>query len=258
MLSLFTILRKRLQSTGLQPGEVFLTFDDGPNLEDNVTPALLNVLHRHDVKAGFCLVGKLIDRHPQIVQRMFHSGHLLINHTYRHRHPLRQSYRVLHQEVVDCDAALGRALGIADYRSTYFRAPYGIVTPAVRRVTRRRRMQHVLLTHYGWDTRVGPTSCEPVIRMLLDSARQKNGGLFVFHDGSLCPPIVPEASWSDSSENRIWVPEAVDRIITELKAEGLRFVVPEVTKEAVRDAVMVATGHRDSGRPATDGPRRVA
>lgn len=232
MLSLFTILRKRLYSAGLKPGEVFLTFDDGPNLVDNVTVSLLNVLHRHDVKAGFCLVGKLIDSHPQVVRRMYHSGHLLINHTYRHRHPMRQSYRVLDDEVAACDAALGRALGIPGYRSHYFRAPYGIVTPAVRRVTRRRKMQQVLLTHYGWDTRVGPGHCEPVVDLMLSSAREKRGGLFVFHDGSLVPSLMPETTWAESPENRVWVPEAVDRIITELKAEGLRFVIPQASHQA--------------------------
>lgn len=238
MLSLFTILRKRLSSAGLQTGEVFLTFDDGPNTVDNVTSSLLNVLHRHGVKAGFCLVGKLVDRHPEIVRRMHDSGHLLINHTQRHRHPLRQSYHVIDREVEECDAALARALGVPDYRSHTFRAPYGIVTPAVRKVTRRRQLRHVLLTHYGWDTRVGPSNYSSVVDMMIASARAKSGGLFVFHDGSLCPPFVPEASWSESSENRIWVPEAVDRVITELKADGMRFVIPERLQAVSRPAVV--------------------
>ena len=50
--------------------------------------------------------------------------------------------------------------------------------------------------------------------------------MFVLHDGSLCPPKIPEPDWNRSVENRIWIPDAVDRIIRELKAEGLRFVTP--------------------------------
>lgn len=227
MLSLFTIMRRKPRKVGLNSGEVVLTFDDGPNLQDNVTPSLLNVLHRHSVKAGFCIVGKQVRKHPEVVQRMHRSGHLLINHTTRHKHPLRQNLKTLIEEVEQCDREIGTALGVEDYKSEYFRAPYGIVTPAVRRLTRRLKMTPVLLTHYGWDTRVGPGNFEPVVDMLIANAKKHRGGMFVFHDGSLCPPFVPTADWNDSTENRSWVPEAVDRVVEELKADGLRFVIPQ-------------------------------
>jgi len=207
-----------------------LTFDDGPNLEDNVTPDVLDVLHQHSVKAGFCAVGEQIRRHPEVLRRMYHSGHLLINHTQNHGHPMRQNYAKLLEEVEACDRTTGETLGITDYRSEYFRAPYGIVTPSVRRVTRRLGMKPVLLTHYGYDTRVGPHNCTPVVDKMIANARQHHGGMYVFHDGSLCPPLVPENDWSRSVENRSWIPEAVDRVITELKSEGLTFVLPARTK----------------------------
>ena len=237
MLSLFTILRRTPRKVGLNRGEVTLTFDDGPNLQDNVTPAVLNVLHQHSVKAGFCVVGKQVRQHPQVVQRMYHSGHLLINHTQKHKHPVRQNYATLREEIEQCDVEIGKALNIADYRSEFFRAPYGIVTPAVRRVTRHLQMTPVLLTHYGWDTRVGPTNYTPVVDMMVASAKQRQGGMFVFHDGSLCPPFVPEAEWGQSTENRSWVPEAVDRVISELKAAGMKFVVPESRQDTPAQSI---------------------
>ena len=232
MLSLFTIMRKTPKKTGLKPGEVVLTFDDGPNLEDNVTPNLLNVLHQHSVKAGFCVVGNQIRKHPDVIQRMHYSGHLLINHTQTHTHPIRQDFQTLFEEVEACDRELGKALKISDYKSTYFRAPFGIVTLAVRKVVRRRSMKQVLLSHYGWDTRVGPSNCTEVVDKLIDNAKRHNGGMYVFHDGSLCPPRIEESDWNRSSENRSWVPEAVDRVIRELKAEGLRFVLPGRSEES--------------------------
>lgn len=226
MLSLFTIMRKTPKKTGLQPGEVMLTFDDGPNLQDNVTPNLLNVLHQHSVKAGFCVVGSEIRRHPEVVRRMYYSGHQLINHTQTHQHPFRQDFPTLLREVEACDEEFGRVLNIPNYRSDFFRAPFGIVTPAVRKVVRARGMQQVLLSHYGWDTRVGPLNYCDVVDKLIANAKRHNGGMYVFHDGSLCPPKIKESDWNRSSENRSWVPEAVDRVITELKAEGMRFVLP--------------------------------
>lgn len=227
MLSLFTILRSGPEKTGIKPGEVALTFDDGPNLEGNVTPNLLNVLHQHTVKAGFCIVGRQVRRHPDVVRRMHQSGHLLINHTEEHHHPVRQKLDALLADIKACDRSIGDALGVSNYRSRYFRIPFGIVTFAVRRATKRMGLTPVLLTHYGWDTRVGPHNYHDMIEALIENAKQNNGGMYVLHDGSLYPQTPAESDWSRSAENRSWVPNAVDRIISELKAAGLRFVIPE-------------------------------
>jgi peptidoglycan-N-acetylglucosamine deacetylase len=226
VLSLFTIMRRNPRLTGLQPGQVAFTFDDGPNLEANVTPNLLDVLHQHSVKAGFCIVGRQIVRHPDIVRRMSNSGHLLINHTHSHEHPIRQNFATLLDEIQACDREIGAALGVRDYRSEYFRAPFGIVTMAVRRAARHHGLKHVLLSHYGWDTRVGPHNCGSVVDLLIANAKKHHGGMFVFHDGSLCPPKIHEENWNRSTENRSWVPEAIHRVVRELKQHGLEFVPP--------------------------------
>ncbi len=226
MLSLFTIIRRNPRQTGLQPGQVALTFDDGPNLEANVTPDLLDVLHEHSVKAGFCIVGQQIRRHPAVVRRMSHSGHLLINHTQSHHHPIRQSVATLHEEILACDREIGAALEIDGYRSDYFRAPFGIVTFAVQRAVRQLGLKHVLLSHYGWDTRVGPHNFESVVDLLIANAKKNNGGMYVLHDGNLCPPKVYEEKWNRSIENRSWVPSAISRVISELEKHGLQFVLP--------------------------------
>lgn len=226
MLSLFTIMRRTPRATGLRTGEVMLTFDDGPNLQDDVTPRLLDVLHRRDVKAGFCLVGRQVQRHPAIVRRIWYSGHLLINHTQNHIHPLRQSLRDVLLEIDACDVELSEALGLRTYRSEHFRAPFGIVTPAVRRAVKARNMTQVLLSHYAWDTRVGPHNCGTVVQKLIDNARRQRGGLFVFHDGGLKNSDPASGDWSESCDNRSWIPDAVDEVITALKSDGLRFVIP--------------------------------
>lgn len=241
MLSLITIMRRNPRKVGLVRGEVVLTFDDGPNLSDNVTPRLLDILDLHSVKAGFCVVGEQVRQHPDVVSRMYDSGHLLINHTQRHEHPLRQNYETLLNEIRECDQEIATALNIPDYRSEFFRAPFGIVTLAVRRVTRNLKMTPVLLSHYGWDTRVGPHNCQPIVDMLIQNAKRHGGGMYVFHDGSLVPPKVAEDDWQRSVENRSWVPEAVDEVITELRAEGLRFVLPSAaSRRSTSVAVAIA------------------
>lgn len=232
MLSLFTILRRNVRKAGLKPGQVALTFDDGPNDEEHATKNVLDVLHRHSVKAGFCVVGKQVRRQKELVRRMFYSGHLLINHTQTHIHPMRQKAVELHREIKACDLEIGRALGQPDYESKFFRAPFGIVTPAIRRVLKRRKMQHILLTHYGWDTRLGPHNWQSMVDGLVEDAVEKDGGLFVLHDGSLVPPLIAEKDWNRSVENRSWVSAAVERIVTKLQAKGFKFVLPGKREQA--------------------------
>ena len=96
----------------------------------------------------------------------------------------------------------------------------------MRRAVRQLGLKHVLLSHYGWDTRVGPHNFNSVVDLLIANAKKNQGGMFVVHDGSLCPPKIREEDWNRSTENRSWVPAAISRIIRELKQHGLQFVIP--------------------------------
>lgn len=61
---------------------IFLTFDAG--FENGYTPAILDVLKKHDVKAAFFLVGNYLEKNPDLVKRMIAEGHIVGNHTYNH------------------------------------------------------------------------------------------------------------------------------------------------------------------------------
>lgn len=58
-----------------------LTLDDGP--DPATTPALLEVLARHDARGTFFLLGERAARHPDLVARIAAAGHELGNHTWR-------------------------------------------------------------------------------------------------------------------------------------------------------------------------------
>ena len=47
----------------------YLTFDDGPTT--SVTPKILDILKAENVKASFFVIGKYVDRHPEIVRREY-------------------------------------------------------------------------------------------------------------------------------------------------------------------------------------------
>ena len=64
--------------------KAYLTFDDGPN--NSVTPEVLDVLRRYNVKATFFLVGTLIEKNPDVARRLYDEGHCLANHSYNHNY----------------------------------------------------------------------------------------------------------------------------------------------------------------------------
>ena len=65
-----------------RPGELALTFDDGPN--PAWTPRLLEVLVSHEVRATFFLVGSHAQAEPELVRRIVAGGHLIGNHSWSH------------------------------------------------------------------------------------------------------------------------------------------------------------------------------
>lgn len=62
----------------------YLTFDDGPTKE--VTPQVLDVLKKYDVKATFFCLGKMLSANRDIAEREHNEGHMLANHSYYHEY----------------------------------------------------------------------------------------------------------------------------------------------------------------------------
>jgi len=65
------------------PGQVVLTFDDGPL--HGKTRRLLAVLRARGLRATFFVVGQMINRRSyRVIQTLVRDGHILGNHTYHH------------------------------------------------------------------------------------------------------------------------------------------------------------------------------
>lgn len=67
-----------------QEKRCYLTFDDGPTA--NITPQILDVLRRYNVKATFFEVGSLIETNPDVARRVYEEGHLIANHSNSHNY----------------------------------------------------------------------------------------------------------------------------------------------------------------------------
>jgi peptidoglycan/xylan/chitin deacetylase (PgdA/CDA1 family) len=64
------------------PLQLALTFDDGPN--PAITPKLLDLLDRFQVKATFFVIGRFVRQCGALTKEIAERGHLLANHTETH------------------------------------------------------------------------------------------------------------------------------------------------------------------------------
>lgn len=70
---------------GKNPDEkvIYLTFDAG--YENGNVARILDTLKAHNAEGAFFILENLIKRNPDLVQRMIDEGHLVCNHTARHK-----------------------------------------------------------------------------------------------------------------------------------------------------------------------------
>ena len=100
----------------LAPGEVVLTFDDGPRAES--TPRVLAALRAQCARATFFMVGEALARDPALAQRVRAEGHSVGMHGNTHAHAAAQTPA---EQLADLHAV----------RETYQRA-FGEPAPAYR------------------------------------------------------------------------------------------------------------------------------
>ena len=62
---------------------IYLTFDAG--YENGNIEKTLDILKQESVTGAFFILGNLLTKNTQLVQRMFDEGHLVCNHTYSHK-----------------------------------------------------------------------------------------------------------------------------------------------------------------------------
>jgi peptidoglycan/xylan/chitin deacetylase (PgdA/CDA1 family) len=114
-----------------RPGELALTFDDGPN--PAWTPQLLELLASHDVRATFFLVGRYAQAEPELVRRIANAGHLIGNHSWSHPNLAFATASRIREELTRTSKTLQDITGKS---VNFFRPPFGGRRPAALRIAR--------------------------------------------------------------------------------------------------------------------------
>ena len=189
--------------------EIALTYDNGPSAD---TPALLDVLKKHNVKATFFWLGNAIEQHPDIVKRAHAEGHTLANHSFSHPRlmKLEDGNNWWTYQIEKTQQAYQKVLG---FQPSLMRPPYGFLSDAQVKFLAQKNMQAILWsvdsadwyhTHKNSVDDIASAKIEDVIKKYIHPE-----AIVLLHDAGgrgRKPSIM-----------------ATERLIPELKQQGYRF-----------------------------------
>lgn len=98
---------------------VALTFDDGPT---EYTKDVLNTLEGKNIKATFFVMGRELEKKPEIGEAIAFAGHELANHSYSHQRMWFKSQSFIAEEIEKTNTLI-RETGYKG--DIHFRPPYG-------------------------------------------------------------------------------------------------------------------------------------
>lgn len=163
----------------LRPGEVILTFDDGPR--PGKTETILDTLDRYGVKATFLMLGYAAERHPGLVQDVARRGHTIGTHTFDHVNLANLSQGEALAEIRAGQQAVAQALAAINREpSRFFRFPYLAQTGLIRASA---MDSNFIILDVDVDSKdYYQSSSREVMERTLARLDAKGQGIILFHD----------------------------------------------------------------------------
>ncbi|MFA6811935.1 MAG: polysaccharide deacetylase family protein [Bacteroidaceae bacterium] len=181
----------------MDPNEkaIYLTFDDGPIPE--VTPWVIDLLKKNNIKATFFMVGDNVHKYPETFKMVVDAGHRLGNHTYNHI----KGFEYSNSDYLENTNKANKLL-----KTNLFRPPHGHM--GFRQYYTLRNHFHIIM----WDLVTRDYSKRMRPDQVFNNVKQyvRNGSIITFHDSL--------KSWENGN-----LPYALPRSIEYLKAQGYEF-----------------------------------
>lgn len=169
------------ESNDKGPKIAYLTFDDG--LDSKVTPQILDILKRYNVKATFFIVGNTISRNKDVLKRIVDEGHNIGNHTYTHNKSIiYTNVKSFSEELEKTSKAIYDAVGITP---KLFRPPYG--APYIRSQEYKDALSQyktVLWNVDCMDSRVKGITSSRIAAEVKNQVKNKRNAIILFHSTS--------------------------------------------------------------------------
>lgn len=148
-------------------GVVYLTFDDGPIPE--VTPYVLEVLAKYQIKATFFCIGDNVQKNPGVFKEIIKAGHAIGNHTFNHLNGWKTDKNNYQQNTLACEPY---------FKTNLFRPPYGrIKRSQIKLLQEKFKIVMYDVLSGDFDQKSSPEKCYQ--NVLKNSS---DGAIIVFHD----------------------------------------------------------------------------
>ena len=158
--------------------ELYLTFDDGPTPE--ITATVLGILKTYSAKATFFCIGKNVENHSDIYNRILEDGHTIGNHTQNHMKGWKVSTKTYLRNTVEAQNCLVSKIENPEFQiPKIFRPPYGKIKPKQVKKLTKLGYQIVMwdVLSLDWDKDVSKEQC---LKNVIDHSEK--GSIIVFHD----------------------------------------------------------------------------
>ena len=195
---------------------IALTFDDGPY--GTSTQEILDILKKENASATFFLIGKNVEKYPDLTRKIVANGNVIGNHSYDHSKYLAyMSAEAFQKNIEQAEQAIFISTGL---KPKLFRPPYGSSSQSMLTSLATNGYVDVMwnIDPRDWDYKNSPKSL--VFEKIVDNAKQN--AIIIMHDGRDTKINYPR-------ENTI---EALPEIIEKLRSEGYAFVtIDQILKE---------------------------
>lgn len=178
---------------------VYLTFDDGPS--KTVTPLILDLLKKENIKATFFVLGARVDLNPSILRREYKEGHYIANHGYSHIYSsIYSSTEAVLDEYNRTKQAIQNALGL-EYDGHLFRFPGGSTGGKYHNLKKDAKilLSENQIGYIDWNAlnsdAAGAKTKEALLQSVIDTVGEKNTVVILMHDAGdkiLTYEVLPE------------------------------------------------------------------
>lgn len=190
----------------------YITFDDGPS--QAVTPLILDVLKKQNVKATFFVLGSSVENNPEIVKRAYLEGHYIANHGYSHNY---EKIYINAENVLSqynkTEKVIQKAIGNSNYSSHLFRFPGGYSGGSYIKIKQQagKLLNKNDISYIDWNVltgdAVGANTKNKILENIKKYTKNKGNIVILMHDSS----------------SKILTYETLNEVIEYLRNEGYTF-----------------------------------
>ncbi len=159
----------------------YLTFDDG--IDRKITPKVLDVLKKYEVKATFFILGNTIEKNKDILKRMAQEGHSIGNHTYSHKK------EIIYGNVENFKEELKKTSNliyeVIKKEVKIFRPPYGAAHIKNEEYKNALKGYKTILWNVdSKDSSSSTISSKEIVNNVIAQVRNKSSAIIIMHDSS--------------------------------------------------------------------------